>query len=112
MPGPHRKMVTQEESATVSEGEGEGVAREETQQGRRLMRCCCEQRGGGGGKGGRSLAYHSADYKSPSRATLARGKLGVSECDNHNLYPPITKFDPSPIVCMLVYVLACVPACA
>ena len=28
MPGPHRKMVTQEESATVSEGEGEGVARE------------------------------------------------------------------------------------
>ena len=29
MPGPHRKMVTQEESATVSEGEGEGVAREE-----------------------------------------------------------------------------------
>jgi hypothetical protein len=28
MPGPHRKMVTQEESATVSKGEGEGVARE------------------------------------------------------------------------------------
>lgn len=28
MPGPHRKMVTQEESATVIEGEGEGVARE------------------------------------------------------------------------------------
>jgi hypothetical protein len=26
MPGPHRKMVTQEESATLSEGEGEGVA--------------------------------------------------------------------------------------
>ena len=25
MPGPHRKMVKQEESATVSEGEGEGV---------------------------------------------------------------------------------------
>ena len=25
MPGPHRKMVTQEESATVSEGEGERV---------------------------------------------------------------------------------------
>jgi hypothetical protein len=28
MSGPHRKMVTQEESAAVSEGEGEGVARE------------------------------------------------------------------------------------
>ena len=28
MPGPHQKMVTQEESATVIEGEGEGVARE------------------------------------------------------------------------------------
>ena len=28
MPGPHRKMVTQEENATVSEGEGEGVARD------------------------------------------------------------------------------------
>jgi hypothetical protein len=27
MPGPHRKMVTQEESATLSEGEGEGVAK-------------------------------------------------------------------------------------
>ena len=26
-PGPHRKMVTQEESATVSEGEGAEVAR-------------------------------------------------------------------------------------
>ena len=92
MPGPHRKMVTQEESATVSEGEGEGVAREETQR--------------------RSLAYHSADYKSPSRATLARGKLGVSECNNHDLYPPITKFDLSPSVCMLACVLACVSACA
>ena len=28
MPGPHRKMVTQEESATLGEGEGEAVARE------------------------------------------------------------------------------------
>ena len=28
MPGLHRKMVTQEERATLSEGEGEGVARE------------------------------------------------------------------------------------
>ena len=28
MPGPHRKMVTQEENATVSEGEGEGVAKD------------------------------------------------------------------------------------
>ena len=28
MPGPHRKMVTQKEIATLSEGEGEGVARE------------------------------------------------------------------------------------
>ena len=28
MPGPHRKMVTQEESSTLSEGEGDGVARE------------------------------------------------------------------------------------
>ena len=27
MPGPHRQMVTQEESATVGEGEGEGAAR-------------------------------------------------------------------------------------
>ena len=74
MPGPHRKMVTQEESATVSEGEGEGVARESgrSETGGRVDG---DVLGAPGGRGERRRPHSRAQWRPDVASTL-----GVVSC--------------------------------